>query len=401
MKKIIAFLLLAAMIFTLCACKKSENSPTEPEATTAPEETVPEQVWLLTEKTVFFPNGNPSTLITRGYNEKGDVVEYEVVEYEFTGEEYSRTRYTYNEKGDVTEYTYTEMGEVQVFEKYTYVYDGDKITEKARLDADGAQVWRRTYSYNADNKPLQVLYYDSENVLATTTDYSYDESGALTLTLEYTPLEMEISRYEYRYNDAGKLLWEAYYESGVPVFSDEFTYDEKGNAVEVIHFEAWDESTTRSVYEYDDRGRQVKHLRYNENEEQEYHSEDTYDEMGNLLVHTEFNDLGEETSAHYTIYDEDGNLAVEIYTYWEEETTRYTRKYDNGRLTKKLSYYKGELDITTTYTYDENGNCISATDVDNYGNTTGWTTCAFVPIEADGERAAALRAEQEALLIDR
>lgn len=215
MRKGLALLLILCMAICFGACKKEETA-------TVPAEETMVTVYLLTERVC----GEEKTVYS--YNENGD----RILAVDYWGQaESGRTEYehTYNEKGYVTKTVYFYDGQRINCPYIEYAYDGNgnKISEAdftGNGDADG----RYEYTYNTDGSLAQRIQYDSQGEEFSRHVFTYDESGKLTQA------DLSESVYlQYEYDEAGRLLQEAYCYADTAYSFNRYIYNSQGELVKV------------------------------------------------------------------------------------------------------------------------------------------------------------------------
>jgi len=248
---------------------------------------------------------------------------------------FAKSKYEYNEYGDVVKYTnplgysistsYDELGNaVSLIDEKgmetKYSYDDGKL--KSITYSDGTV---EKYEYNADN---QILNYTDRNGGSIT--YSYDAKGNLS-SKEYS----DGTSVSYTYDDKNNIV-----SVSDSTGATTFEYGDKNNITKVIY------SDGKTVgYEYDSIGRKSR-MTDTENAGTNY----SYDSLGRL----------------YEISDDEGNMIVK-YSY--EKMNRVSKKTNgNGTYTsysytpsgniKKLVNYApdGIVNSEFVYSYDRFGN---------------------------------------------
>ena len=125
-------------------------------------------------------------------------------------------------------------------------------------------------------------------------------------------------------------------------------YDEKGNKLEEMQYDASGKLTVKTNYKYDAGGNQIERVNYI---------------------------AGGKPSCRYTFkYDQKGNLVEETeYNGSENLTSKYTSKYDaKGNQIERVNYGAGGMLIGEhTFKYDENGNMVEKVYYDASGNLSG------------------------------
>ena len=240
-----------------------------------------------------------------------------------------------------------------------YTYTDDLLT--------AIQTPSTTYSISYGNFGLRTGVSIGSRDLAT---YTYTENNNFLEKLDYG----NRNSVEYTYDSYGRVLTQTY-EDGETVT---YTYDNDGTLATVT-----DSATGRVMtYYYDFTGRATKYV---ETGTDYYHSVGyTYDSINNLTALVE-NINGTEHTTSYT-YDDDNRVAsvttdglTVTYTYdgfgrvTQKVTTNaqgatvktesYTFTEVDGALSTQIATHTltiGATSVTTAYTYDKNGNILTA-----------------------------------------
>lgn len=270
---------------------------------------------------------------------------------------------SYDEKGRLVLRTYLdEYGKSTSHRIYEYD-DNGRLSREGHWEYDGGAEWYYYdlhYAYNERNKIIRV----TDNGGSSSVVYTYNDEGILT-QYEYS------SRYTSQYT-----ISFTYHENGVLsgryiAFSDgssvRFEYDEKGNSLGNSYIE----STGKSAL-FDANGRIIREIKYSGSESSSaiVSSKDfMYDDAGRitqvldyqgdrqtLTQRTEYayNSFG--LRASWTLYDSEDNA---VFSY----RRKYTPRDEASDAVGTGTPIQGETE------YDMNGNLISLTTYDSFGNT--------------------------------
>lgn len=238
----------------------------------------------------------------------------EVISYNEDGSVSRRTVYTYDEAGYITcEYNYNGNNTSPynvITSTYEETKDGLLCTQdysqsggtnkgEMLLDENGRILWSKYYNadgscyswndttYDSEGRTLKQNSYNSDGSLKQGWAYTYDQYGNMVSMIAYGESEDDIwseDRYEYTYDDNGKLLEKRCYSDGVLVGTVilNYTYYESG-AVELIQ-NIGDDGYNNILY-YDEDGNLLKNIIHDYNNDIDTMCiENTYDEHGNLLT---------------------------------------------------------------------------------------------------------------------
>ena len=166
-----------------------------------------------------------------------------------TGKE---TTYCHYDAQGVLQKTYTDT-DMTVY--FTYHYDENgRLTEK-KLFSAGEEEPRAvcTYKYNKNG---HCTRYQDENGKVSTFKYTYDEQGAVQVgpRVEFAPdgsLIQDTIRYNYTYDENGRVVQMAGQQTNGKDISYEFIYDEQGRAVQITNVMPEGNVTEQYRYEGD------------------------------------------------------------------------------------------------------------------------------------------------------
>lgn len=255
----------------------------------------------------------------------------------------------------------------------TYAYDtaGHLIDEKkaGRSNWTTSLEFHSAYTYEGDKQVART--YRSQ-------DYSFNEA--------------------YTYDAAGRELFYRFMdEDGVTRYGHTCTYDERGNLLEQVRFDALDKAgSITTTYTYDQENRVLTQTEtdwdgdtdvytycyaedgsyYYSHEGERYHQTVYFDKEGRSLGYKTFRADGSFYESEERRYDEDGH---EIYcrTIYGDDYDHITMHIYNGQglLVKTETLDNGELSDLATYTYNEAGKELT---YDYFGDTRwGRTTSTY------------------------
>ncbi|MBQ0056908.1 MAG: hypothetical protein KBT20_04545 [Bacteroidales bacterium] len=208
-----------------------------------------------------------------------------------------------------------------------------------------------------------TVNYNSDDVRSSKTEYSYDDTGKLTLETRYSWKNNGWEKglhIESTYDNNGKLVFTKSYSGNNKLESaTEYIYNEDGNLKsEKSYFDESKLYGSSYEYEYDELGRKTSSV---------------------YILHQEYFDFG---AREEYIYNDNGIWIQDVLSFmysgtWEEtpSATRYHIYDENGyeiRLDICDLKKGGYLEAIWEYTYDTNGNkiCVTLTDFDNEANNS-------------------------------
>ncbi len=273
-KRILAMILLSALLLTLWGCGKEPEKEKEKVSTTAettdedpaPKDTV--TVCLMNQKVVgevktryaydqqgfLLAEKDDTTQTNYTYDDAGRLILKEKMQGE---ERLSYQQWVYDEGGNLTEFARYEGETLTYREAYTYDENG-RATEKV-LTQDGKtyDLWyrydengvlqavyekangdrvRATYTYDANGFLIEESWFsDTEHVMQILRTYYSD--GTLCKEEYKSPIRNTWTWEEFLYNQQGQLTMHLVYDRAVEVERQEYRFNEHGDLMDELHFE--------------------------------------------------------------------------------------------------------------------------------------------------------------------
>jgi hypothetical protein len=212
------------------------------------------------------------------FDDQGRLLEEHIY---FDGRELAEKHlFEYNENGKIgRKFTEYQDGSRDTTE-YTYNNDGLLIL-KQQFDEEGEEEGREEYEY-ADKLVVLERITDSFGNTSRETINRYDSEGRLIETIFNSPEETECIRTVHEYDEKGNRdCIEKYQKDGNIISRDSYTFDDKGNAVEMLEETAY--ATNKTILTYDEKGHAVMQEEYNEKEELNSRIERTWDENDRMI----------------------------------------------------------------------------------------------------------------------
>lgn len=298
MKRIVAILLLTVMLWGLVACSGESSSSKDTTADqTTPEQTIeqaPAPIRMLMKETTYGMDGNEISCREYEYDENGNLVvqtDYKAGEKEFCQtnayneqnllirsetvfdqypEAGSSATYEYNAQGRLIKkctfdyrgrpkneivYEYDELGRTaKVQDKNsiaTYTYGENDSCIILEEDIKGAWNQKSEHIYDAKGNETNLRNYDGD-VISTERIYEYDEKNRPVKMIVYSYGE-EIAYTTWEYPDDYHAVWTTH-QQGEMVGSGTDEYDEFGELIKEIAYNAAGLATQTVIYEYGNLG---------------------------------------------------------------------------------------------------------------------------------------------------
>ena len=222
--------------------------------------------------------------------------------------------------------TYDTSGEIAEHIKYSYneqnkmieelLYDFDEVVEKRQFEYNDVGLIEKEKIFYQDDTFDTIFYsYNAENMLIEKKLVNTDEEIESYHTIQYQNQKIVN---EGEYDSENNLIIEKIY-----------SYNSNGFLEKLITFDAFEGESIEIAYEYDEKGNRIKILKY--------------DNKGKLTERSSYK------------YD-DNNQIISLVEDSTLLSTTYTFEYnENGKLSSQKEIDENEeLIASITYTYDEN-----------------------------------------------
>lgn len=262
-----------------------------------------------------------------------------------------RVTYRYDKKGQKTEESSFDNKGTLLW-RYVYRYDTrGNIVERDSYDTQAVLFMRESYRYDSNNNKLEKVV-TMKNQTAYKCTWKYDDNGKVAEKEEYfteliTPEKLD------------KLVIDEVNTKGVLRKRLKYTYDNKGNRVEVNIYDAQSKPTPKAT-----AGAQAP--------KKEESKQPSYEELPDpkLLYTIEYDNLGNVWKKDTYVYDKSGQI-IEVKSIDNEQKPffRYTYKYDaKGNEIERVNYDKSnEVIQKTTHVYNDKGQLLERAEYDSYG----------------------------------
>ncbi|MDP2424517.1 MAG: hypothetical protein U1C46_01315 [Bacteroidales bacterium] len=278
---------------------------------------------------------------------------------------------TVDSEADASPYSYTEYDQKgNVLEQKLFGPDG-KITEHF-LDDYGMNGFliREKYTAGDDETTEEKSYERNENGLILKEYKHYADGSVDTTTYRYDSQHRIISKITVNDEDEPEMkelfgyrgdflaIHEVFDAEDNLLSSEEFSYDEHGNAISRVRWDSESDETLHILITYTDAGRKKEESVFDE--EDNLLENNTFDEDGKgRLIRLVEQTQGKNTTTHYE-YDDQGNMVLQAMTNNAgDEVLKVVRCFnENNELTYSEVFIDGEgrmlsqhYEVELVYTY--------------------------------------------------
>lgn len=350
------------------------------------------------EKTVYGydEKGNLTSVVYSG-NEKNTRKEYTYDENgnKLTELVYNNEKLVYEETNFyignmlvlIDSTTFYSVGDEEIRDirsrEFTYNDNNELIKEREYFDDT-----RITTEYENGLKMKILCEYNvvTSYVTSYRIEYSYNESGnELSVTKFIGDSMEEEAKTVKNYNENGKLQTCTDYKYSDVISTTEYSYDDKGNLTKSVETDIGLGNRVKEKY-FDENGNMVKYIVNGVIVE-----ENTYYENNMIKSRTEYENDGRLLAKR--VYDDRNNVVEETrnnYTEGLNYANKITYNEKNERITqdtaiKNIGTDKEINNLTITYTYNEYGNVLIVTEKDNLAGTEDTVTYTYAGIRISYE----------------
>jgi hypothetical protein len=186
-------------------------------------------------------------------------------EYFTDGELYDYVEYEYDAFGNETQQIcYNADGTLN--SRGVYEYDGaGNCTKYTCYDADGNVEYYEAYEYDGSGHNTQYTWYGADGIVRERAKYEYDESGRMKRARYYdTDLNL-VEREEYEHDTIGNIKRRTCYDADGSIMNEvsfENVYDASLNLVRRTCYHTDGSMSYYTTYEYDNLGNMVCYIYY-------------------------------------------------------------------------------------------------------------------------------------------
>lgn len=137
-------------------------------------------------------------------------------------------------------------------------YQNDKITEKITYNNQNNPTEKIVYTNDKRGNVIEELNYQGLEIIQYKSVKKYDDKNRILSDISYDKKSKKLYEtvYEYKGNNLTKKY--TYDNKGKIEYSEDFTYDAKGNMLTQLVYEKFDNSKTLNTYTYDSKGNRTQ-----------------------------------------------------------------------------------------------------------------------------------------------
>jgi hypothetical protein len=200
--------------------------------------------------------------------------------------------------------------------RLTGSYDiNNNLIEVIEYDSDGSISFRTTNSYDINNNLIERIGYNSDGSISYRDTYFYDSNNNLIERIEYNPDGSIFYRDTYFYDSNNNLIETIGYDSnGIFLLRWTSSYDSNNNLIEVIGYNSDGSIFDRRTYSYDINNNLIETIGYNSDGSISYRDTYSYDLNNNLIEENWYSPDGSIFYRFTYSYDLNNNL-IESFGY--------------------------------------------------------------------------------------
>jgi hypothetical protein len=224
--------------------------------------------------------------------------------------------------------------------------------EKGKAVKDTVTESPKSYRYNKAGYITEEVYYELNDSINERWNFVFDANNKQLEGNRYMGDGYLIWNYSCTYDAAGNCKEVIKYEDGSLVEISRFTYDSKGNCISI---NSESEGIWSDTIRYDANNNEIEHLTINPEGEMVMHRTHQYDSNNNMIESVEYDNLGVISFKQTFAYDKNNReIESKFYSALGEVMERVGRTYDNKGNALTYTSYKdnGDAKWTMTYTYD-------------------------------------------------
>ncbi len=224
--------------------------------------------------------------------------------------------------------------------------------EKGKAVKDTIAEAPKSYRYNKAGYITEEVYYELNDSISEKWSFVFDANNKQLEGNRYMADGYLVWNYTCSYNAAGNCTEVNKYEEGSLVEISAYTYDSKGNCLFVS---SESEGIWTDTMRYDANNNEIEHYTTNPEGENVLHKTHQYDSNNNMIESIEYDNLGAISFKQTFVYDKNNReTESKFYSAKGNMLERVGRTYDSkGNVASYISYKdNGDPKWTMTYTYD-------------------------------------------------
>ncbi|MDC0584320.1 hypothetical protein OAO55_01180 [Bacteroidales bacterium] len=237
--------------------------------------------------------------------------ELEKISYQYSGALSSKLTSKYDGQGNLIDYQRFDGRKNKITQKKSIKHSPDnlKIMEQG---TSGSSAFRNIYKYDHNNNLVEIEYF-SDNILTQKRVIAYfsdrreiqlfkgentpdgkivktiDSKGNILEEKKISAAGIEVRKFVYTYNSAGKKLSETKYYSGNFREKLEYKYNVNNMLIEIYTTDSDKKRVKSNILTYDAKNQLIKEQWYNAGKDAYSHKKHTYNSRGDLIQTRSFN----------------------------------------------------------------------------------------------------------------
>lgn len=231
----------------------------------------------IVEEKIFTYDENNRLVEEKSHYAEDEVTQVTRYEYDEKGR-ISKSHKSYGEEGDedTTFYSYdatgniieerTESSDGEIEHKETWKFDGAKLIENEVFDADGKRIEYSRFSYREKDALAEEIRYSNEIDQELKIIYDHKVFGKFPDTTVYNPAGKIVQRTRHTFDEKEQLVQEVTETVDLVVkkFTSRYSYDDKGNRVELSIVDKNENLISKIVYKHNEFNLLVEEVHHEE-----------------------------------------------------------------------------------------------------------------------------------------
>lgn len=214
-----------------------------------------------------------------------------------------KTEYGWDKKGNNTSITRRNADNTQI-DRIEMKYQGDKVAQKTTLSGQNNPTDKITYIYDSKGNMIEQDMFMASEYVQFKSIYKYDKQNRKISEISYNKESKKLFETIFTYEGKNPVKKITYDGKGETEYSEDFTYDKKGNELSRLTYEKFDKSTTLDNYSYDNNGNKIS-WKVTKNDKLFMTATFTYDKYKNTTLISVLDATGKEVDKREYVYEYD------------------------------------------------------------------------------------------------